>query len=111
MALSLAVSGDEIRGMAGLHLPTADTTDRSAMFQLATGVAIYGGFDGAKSSPEERDPDENQTILSGDIDDDDFWDFDEAVVVIDKEDEIIEIPGGYVDFYDSNSGTPTIDST
>ena len=41
-------------------------------FQLISGLAIYGGFDGSETSLDERDPATNLTILlSGDIDADD----------------------------------------
>ncbi|MEM1326680.1 MAG: choice-of-anchor Q domain-containing protein [Bacteroidota bacterium] len=45
--------------------------DRDLSFALKNGVAIYGGFDGTESTRSERDFRTNQTILSGDIDQND----------------------------------------
>ena len=36
-------------------------------FELVNGVTIYGGFDGTETSPGQRDPVANETILSGEI--------------------------------------------
>jgi Ca2+-binding RTX toxin-like protein len=70
-ALTGASSGDEIWVMAGVHKPTATTTDRAATFQLKNGVAAYGGFDGTETARDQRNPAANLTVLSGDIDNND----------------------------------------
>lgn len=65
-AISLAQEGDQIWVAAGTYNPTTDT-DRTATFQLKSGVAIYGGFFGTEVALSQRDWLNNTTILSGNI--------------------------------------------
>ena len=77
-ALNEAVSGDQIWVKQGVHYPDippyyADN-DRNATFTLKNGVAIYGGFAGTPGTEGNfsvRDWQNNHTILSGDIDQND----------------------------------------
>ena len=48
-ALQSATSGDQIWVKAGIYKPTAGS-DRSATFQLKSGIAVYGGFAGSKTT-------------------------------------------------------------
>ncbi len=70
-ALNNASSGQEIWVAAGIYKPTDTTNDRVATFGLKSGVAVYGGFAGIETARSQRDWDNNPTILSGDIDNND----------------------------------------
>ena len=58
----------EIWVAAGTYSPAPPGGDRFATFQLANGVALYGGFAGGETSVDHRDPGANLTTLSGDLD-------------------------------------------
>jgi len=62
--LDNASFGDEVWVRAGTYTPW-DTPGLS--FELPSGVKLYGGFDGTESSLAERDWEANPTILSGNI--------------------------------------------
>lgn len=51
---------------SGTYTPTPNT-DRSASFVLFEGLEIYGGFTGGELSLDQRDPEKNESILSGNI--------------------------------------------
>ncbi|MEM7307277.1 MAG: choice-of-anchor X domain-containing protein [Planctomycetota bacterium] len=59
---------------AGTYVPTAATSGdpRTATFQLADGVGIYGGFVGGETNLEDRDPVANVTVLTADVNGDDL---------------------------------------
>ena len=69
--LNDAVSGDEIWVASGTYYPTYGyglwIGSRGKHFRMKNGVAIYGGFDGTETSLAERNVQNNETILSGDI--------------------------------------------
>jgi len=67
-ALDAAGSGVEIwvAEVTGTYYPTTGS-DRTISFELKSGVALYGGFDGTETARSERDWAGNVTILSGDI--------------------------------------------
>jgi autotransporter family porin len=58
--------GGEVWVAKGTYYPTTGN-DRNATIQLRSGVAVYGGFVGTETRLEQRDWQQNQTILSGDI--------------------------------------------
>ena len=66
-ALANAVGGDEIWVAGGTYKPTTGSHQRAATFQLAPGVAVYGGFDGTEDDRSQRDWAANAAILSGDL--------------------------------------------
>lgn len=70
-ALSQATPGDQIYMAAGTYTPTGPGGSRVASFQLVSDVHIYGGFPG-DGAP--RDPASYQTILSGDLNENDSTD-------------------------------------
>jgi hypothetical protein len=70
-ALGAAPAGEEIWIAAGTYKAAAAAGDRNATFALRNGVALYGGFAGHEHTRLARDPDENPTVLSGDLNGDD----------------------------------------
>ncbi|MEQ1746459.1 MAG: hypothetical protein ABMA02_13600 [Saprospiraceae bacterium] len=65
-ALAAAVSGDEVWVAEGVYRPT-ETVDRSARFEMLSGVRFYGGFAGSELDLGERDWQAHPTVLDGDI--------------------------------------------
>ncbi|MDD5454762.1 MAG: C25 family cysteine peptidase [Candidatus Ratteibacteria bacterium] len=86
-ALAVAGEHEEIRVAQGTYKPDqAETTiielgDRTDTFQLIDGVTVKGGYAGyynpppGASAPNERDITNYQTILSGDLDNNDLANF------------------------------------
>jgi len=70
-ALAIAQAGDEIWVAAGTYKPDRGTGDWTLSFVVPSGVGLYGGFAGWEECLEERDWQNNETILSGDLNDDD----------------------------------------
>ncbi|MHC4312665.1 MAG: right-handed parallel beta-helix repeat-containing protein [Planctomycetota bacterium] len=80
-ALSIAAKypqSKEVRVAQGTYTPDSNSSDpngsgdRAATFQLASGVAVKGGYAGLGTpDPNARDIDAYETILSGDLNDDD----------------------------------------
>ena len=78
-ALNYAEEGDEVWVAEGIYRPDLGDGltpgDRTASFQLKSGVALYGGFTGIESLRTQRDWQVNQTTLSGDLNSDDGANF------------------------------------
>jgi len=72
-----AAGGDEVWAAAGVYYPDEDeggnvtADERQETFQLVTNAAVYGGFAGGETVRQDRNFRTNETILSGDIDNDD----------------------------------------
>ncbi len=69
-ALAVAVSGDQIWIASGTYKPST-TGDRTQSFVVSSGVGLYGGFNGTEATLAERTQAGGQTILSGDLLDND----------------------------------------
>lgn len=82
-ALAVATGGDEVHVAGGTYKPDMDEggnatpCDRSATFQLISGVTLYGGYAGLgdAGNPDQRDIEVYETVLSGDLEGDDGPDF------------------------------------
>lgn len=83
--LENASSGDQIWVAAGTYRPTScnncQQADRNQRFNIPDKVAIYGGFAGTETQLNERNWEINETILSGDIDEDDTPDDNSYTIV------------------------------
>ncbi|MHC4640696.1 MAG: choice-of-anchor Q domain-containing protein [Planctomycetota bacterium] len=91
-ALAAAVDGNDIWVAEGVYKPGASQTDS---FQMKNGVGIYGGF-AASGDPGwgDRDPNIYQTILSGDLNDDDLPGFDNLGTLLDNCTHVFYHPSG-----------------
>jgi predicted outer membrane repeat protein len=65
-ALASAQYGDAIWVAKGTYLPANDANQYKS-FQLISGVRLLGGFIGTEVSESARNPNLNETVLSGDI--------------------------------------------
>ncbi len=72
-AIDSSMTGDQIWVAAGTYLPrVVDEDSTGAFFTFPHDLELYGGFAGTETMLSERDPDTNETILSGDHADNDI---------------------------------------
>ncbi len=76
--------GCEVWVAKGTYKPTSQTggDEQSATFRITEGVMMYGGFNGTETTRSERNWIKNETILSGDIDNDGLHDADNVWHVV-----------------------------
>ncbi|MBN2445595.1 MAG: right-handed parallel beta-helix repeat-containing protein [Phycisphaerae bacterium] len=58
---------DQVWVAEGTYAPDVAGGNRHATFTLLSGVELYGGFAGNETALEQRDPNANTTILTGDL--------------------------------------------
>jgi len=71
-AIDIVDPGDQVWVAAGTYTPTSWPSGgapyaRMAHFSLRNRVEVFGGFVGSETSLVERNPEDNPTVLSGDI--------------------------------------------
>ena len=66
-ALTYAGQGDEIWVAQGIYHPGGANPTDSSSFSIQDGVALYGGFDGTETMRSQQDYENNITLLSGDM--------------------------------------------
>ncbi|MCH8823569.1 MAG: hypothetical protein IH984_08690 [Planctomycetes bacterium] len=127
VATACGTSGAQIWVAEGIYTPTQPNGDRTISFNLADGVAVYGGFPLGGSAFDERDPATYITILSGDLnaDDDSFGDNSEnswhvlrATNIVDAQNTILDgfvisagNANGVVNLLDDDAGGMLIQSS
>jgi hypothetical protein len=82
---------------AGVYVPGSQRIDS---FELQPGVHLYGGFAGGERLREQRDWEQNETVLSGDLDGDGQLAGNAYRVVIGADDAVLDgftITGGFAD--------------
>ncbi|MBW2029999.1 MAG: right-handed parallel beta-helix repeat-containing protein [Deltaproteobacteria bacterium] len=102
-----AGDGARVFVASGTYRPSSG--DRSASFELAPGVRLFGGFSGTERSLRERSPEKNPTILSGEIGRAGYRKDNSYHVVVGADGAVINgftITGGYADgvAFDSHGG-------
>lgn len=73
-ALNSSSEGDQIWVAAGTYKPGGNSPSIESFFTFPHDLELYGGFAGTESMLSERDWEANETILSGDHNDDDVDD-------------------------------------
>lgn len=100
LIINNASSGDQIWVAEGTYHPirlsydlnTITPEDRANAFVLKAGVEIYGGFQGNESTIDERNWRTNETILSGDFNnDDEISGFGESLAIINNDENAFSV--------------------
>ncbi|MFK7810284.1 MAG: hypothetical protein AB8F74_20945, partial [Saprospiraceae bacterium] len=73
-AIAATSEGDQLWVAAGVYKPDGSLPVDTSFFQFPHDLELYGGFDGTETILSERDWFANETILSGDHNDDDVDD-------------------------------------
>lgn len=99
--------GDEIWVAAGIYYPDEGTgqvnDDRTSSFTLDQDISVYGGFAGTEVLLSGRNPAENVTVLSGDLDqndgskDGDGVITDPDLITGDNSHHVVSVTGGSTD--------------
>lgn len=109
-ALSTAAGGVHVWVAEGTYYPTA-TADRTLSFNIPSNVLVYGGFDGTETEESQRNPENNVTILNGDIGvSDDNSDNSNHVVVFDEVGSYTTLDGFTVTLGHADWGGPLASS-
>lgn len=75
-ALTAATDGDTVRIAQGIYAPANPGGSRNATFLIPDGVRVIGGYAGdGEVDPDDFDPENYVTILTGDLNGDDGADF------------------------------------
>lgn len=70
-ALMMATAGDEVWVADGWYAPASAAGDGSESLVIPDQVAVLGGFAGGEASASQRDPGLHETVLSGDLQEND----------------------------------------
>lgn len=92
-AMGASRAGDEVWIAAGTYHPAEAGGARDVSFEIHEGVNVYGGFAGGESSANERDPENNVTILSGDLNENDVYDDEDITDLTDNSFHVVKATG------------------
>ncbi|MEZ4980158.1 MAG: hypothetical protein R2769_00935 [Saprospiraceae bacterium] len=111
LAINNAAPGSQIWIAKGTYHPThcisCDSIDKSKSFLINKPVQIFGGFTGFESDIKQRNPKQNITILSGDIDRDGSLENNSFTILeIDHSNEGLLLDGLWFVMGNANGGGP-----
>lgn len=100
-ALNVATEGTQIWVANGIYAPQGD--DRNATFNIPNGVQVFGGFTGTESSVEQRDLQNNRSVLTGEIAKPGIMDNAFTVVTFEKVNATTQLDGFIISEGNANS--------